>query len=203
LFGDHQTLAFFIEANKLKPCARAHYTEILSGYLKAYDNEVKETNIILVREVVDLMASIEKKVIDRGHMLLAGSSGSLRKTSVRVIAFKHKITLCTLSNIRNPTLKDFYKDLRNVIEQAAGQNKQVILFLEEHQLGKNEFYEKINSLISSGEVGGLFSADELEGFIQDPEQLKSEYYGKTLYESFIERTKKNLTIILSFDHRNK
>lgn len=51
------------------------------------------------------MGSIEKKLIDRGHMLLAGSSGSLRKTAVRVLAFKHKITLCTLSNMRNPSLK--------------------------------------------------------------------------------------------------
>lgn len=51
------------------------------------------------------MASIEKKMIDKGHMLLAGSSGSLRKTCIRVLAFKHKITLCTLSNLRNPTAK--------------------------------------------------------------------------------------------------
>ena len=51
------------------------------------------------------MASIEKKLIDRGHMLLAGSSGSLRKTAVRILTFKHKISLCTLSNMRNPTLK--------------------------------------------------------------------------------------------------
>lgn len=58
-----------------------------------------------MREAVDLMASIEKKLLDRGHMLLAGASGSLRKTAVRVLAFKHKINLCTLSNMRNPTLK--------------------------------------------------------------------------------------------------
>ncbi len=51
------------------------------------------------------MGSIEKKMVDRGHMLLAGTSGSLRKTCVRVLAFKHKITLCTLSNMRNPSLK--------------------------------------------------------------------------------------------------
>jgi hypothetical protein len=59
----------------------------------------------LVKEAIDLMGSIEKKLIDRGHILLAGTSGSLRKTAVRVLAFKHKITLCTLSNMRNPSLK--------------------------------------------------------------------------------------------------
>lgn len=51
------------------------------------------------------MGSIQKKMVDRGHMLLAGSSGSLRKTCVRILAFKHKITLATLSNLRNPNMK--------------------------------------------------------------------------------------------------
>jgi hypothetical protein len=82
--------------------------------------------------------------------LLAGTTGSLRKTSLRIIAHKHKLPIFTLSNLRNPTLKEFYKDLKTALEVAAGQNKLIVLFLEEHQLGKNEFYEKINSLISSG-----------------------------------------------------
>ena len=65
----------------------------------------------------------------------------------------------TISNLRNPSLKQFYKDLKAALEIAGGQNKQIILFLEEHQLGKNDFYEKINSLISSGEISGLFNPD--------------------------------------------
>ena len=96
------------------------------------------------------MSSIEKKIVDQGSLLLAGSSGSLRKTAARIIAHKHKITLLTLSNIRNPSLKEFYKDLKSILEVVGGQNKKVMLFMEEQQLGKNIFYEKINSLISSG-----------------------------------------------------
>ena len=81
---------------------------------------------------------------------MAGLSGTLRKIGTRIMAHHHKVTLLTLSNTRNPSLKDFFKDLRGILEVASGQDKRVILFLEEHQLGKNIFYEKINSLISSG-----------------------------------------------------
>ena len=127
--------------------------------IKSYETDVKEVDIIMVEEVVDLMSSIQKKVVDKGSLLLAGSSGSLRKTATRIIAHKHKIALSTLSNIRNPSLKEFYKDLKGILEVVGGQNKKMILFMEEQQLGKNIFYEKINSLISSGEITGLFNPD--------------------------------------------
>lgn len=172
IFGS-LTQRYRLEESKLLPCSQEDYQKVLSEAIKHYENEVKPTNITLIDEAIDLMSAIEKILLDGGHMLIAGTSGTLRKTATRVIAHHHKVNLMTLSNIRNPSMKEFFKDLRGIIEVAAGQNKRVLLFLEEHQLGKNVFYEKVNSLISSGEIAGLFLSDELEGLIQDPEQLKS------------------------------
>lgn len=98
--------------------------------IKNYENEVKEVNIILVEEVISLMSSLERKIIERGALLLAGMSGNLRKTTLRIIAHKNKIPIYTLSNLRNPSLKEFYKDLKAALEVAAGHNKKIILFLE-------------------------------------------------------------------------
>jgi hypothetical protein len=61
---------------------------------------------------------------------LAGTTGSLRKTILRIVAHHHKLPIFTLSNLRNPTLKELYKDLKAALEVAAGQNKIIILFLE-------------------------------------------------------------------------
>jgi hypothetical protein len=47
-------------------------------------------------------------------MLLAGSSGSLRKISAKVICNSHKVEFKTLSNIRNPSMKEFQKDLKSI-----------------------------------------------------------------------------------------
>lgn len=153
--------------------SRSEYGEILVKAIKNYESEVKEVNLILVDEVVNLMSSLERKIVERGALLLAGMSGGLRKSTLRIIAHKNKLPIYTLSNLRNPSLKEFYKDLKAALEVAAGQNKKIILFLEEHQLGKNEFYEKINSLISSGEISGLFNPDEIEGITLDADNLRS------------------------------
>ncbi len=43
------------------------------------------------------------------------------------------------------------------LEIAAIQNKPVLLLIEDHNLVKSEFLELLNSLISSGEIPGLYS----------------------------------------------
>jgi hypothetical protein len=101
----------------------------LQKSIKNYESEVKEVNLILVDEVINLMGSIERKIAEKGALLFAGMTGSLRKTCLRIIAHRLKLPIFTLSNLRNPTLKEFYKDLKVALEVAAGQNKQIILFL--------------------------------------------------------------------------
>lgn len=76
----------------------------------------------------------------------------------------------------------------------------MVLFIEDHNLIKGEFIELINSLISSGEIPGLYSPDEVERIFPNPEDIRRDYYGKTLYEAFCIRTKKNLRVVLNMDH---
>ena len=61
---------------------------------------------------------------------MAGVSGSLRKTVLKIMAFKHKLPIYSLSNLRNPSLKEFYRDMKAALEVAGGQNKKIILLLE-------------------------------------------------------------------------
>lgn len=89
---------------------------------------MKEINLILIDEVVNLISSIERKIVEKGALLLAGMSGNLRKSCLRIVAHKNKLPIYTLSNLRNSTLKEFYKDLKAALEIAGGQNKQIILF---------------------------------------------------------------------------
>lgn len=39
--------------------------------------------------------------------------------------------------------------------------------------------------MSSGEISGLFNADEIEALVQDVPKLRSECVDKSLYEGFI------------------
>jgi dynein heavy chain 2 len=47
--------------------------------------------------------------------------------------------------------------------QLAGiEGEQVVLLLEDHQFIEPQFLEMINSLLSSGEVPGLYTPEELD-----------------------------------------
>jgi dynein heavy chain 2 len=62
---------------------------------------------------------------------------------------------------------------------------------------------QINSLISAGEVPGLYSPEELEPILKAiKDEMAESYEYKTVFEFFVSRVKKNLSIVLSLDHKH-
>ena len=77
------------------------------------------------------------------------------------------------------------------------------LFIEDHQLLRDEFLEFLNSLISAGEVPGLYTPEEMEPLLsQIKDEMSSQYEYKTTFEFFVSRIKKNLSIVLSLNHEH-
>ena len=48
-----------------------------------------------------------------------------------------------------------------MMQQAGVEGRDVVLLLEDHQIVDPAFLELVNSLLSSGEVPGLFTPEEL------------------------------------------
>jgi len=73
-----------------------------------------------------------------------------------------RLELFTPSMTKDYAPRDFKKDLKTYFEVVITQNKSGILFIEDYQLIYPEFLEIVNSLISSGEVSGLYTAEEID-----------------------------------------
>ena len=59
--------------------------------------------------------------------------------------------------------------------QLAGiEGEQVVLLLEDHQFIEPQFLEMINSLLSSGEVPGLYTPEELDPILGPLRDMASE-----------------------------
>jgi len=112
-----------------------------------------------------------------------------------------KMDFNTISAKKDFGLRDFKKELKVSLEMAGIQNKKIVLFVEDHNLVQPEFLELLNSLISSGEIPGLYSSEEVEHLYQSPEEVRRESYGKSLYEVFCGQVKNNLRVVLSLDHK--
>ena len=46
---------------------------------------------------------------------------------------------------------------------------------EDHHVRKSEFLELLNSLISSGEIPGLYAPDEIDRIFTSPEEVRREF----------------------------
>ena len=57
----------------------------------------------------------------------------------------------------------FCKEMRTILESAGVEGNPICFLIEDNHLCQTEFLEMLNSLISSGEIPGLFKSDEMEG----------------------------------------
>ena len=60
------------------------------------------------------------------------------------------------------------------MQQTGIDNEQVVLLLEDYQTQDAQFLEIVNSLLSSGEIPGLYTPEELEPLLQPLRDLASE-----------------------------
>lgn len=155
--------------------------------------------LVLLDEVLSLLSSLDRALSVPGAVLLAGRCGIGRRSCVSLIATMLRVKLVQPSTSRDYGLREFKKELKLFLEAAAVENQPVVLFIEDHHLVKPEFLELLNSLISSGEIPGLYTQDEIEHLFTSPEEVRQEYYGKSLYEAFCMRVKKQLRVVISMD----
>jgi len=102
---------------------------------------------------------------------------------------------------RDYSMKEFKRDLKQVLNMSGIENTNTCLFIEDHQLLMDEFLEYLNSLISAGEVPGLYTPEELEPLLsQLKDEMQNQYEYKTSFEFFVSRVKKNLRIGMSLDY---
>ena len=63
--------------------------------------------------------------------------------------------------------KDFDKDLRSVLTRAGVKNERIAFIFDESNVLNTAFLERMNALLASGEVPGLFEGQDYTGLMQD------------------------------------
>lgn len=163
--------------------------------------EYKELDIIIFHEVLDHMARIDRVLsAPGGSLLLSGRSGVGRRTALSLVAHMHQIEVFTPHISRSYSLKQFKLDLKVIMQQAGVEGKETILLIEDYQVVDSSFLELINSLLSSGEVSGLFSPEELEPVLAPlRDQMSQDGFRGSLLAYFSSRVKVNLHVALIMD----
>ena len=90
-----------------------------------------------------------------------------------------------------------------VVQLTGVEGKHIVLLLEDHQLVNPTFLELINSLLSAGEVPGLYAPEELEPLLLPlKDAMSQEGFRGTALSYLSSRVKANLHLALIMDSTN-
>jgi dynein heavy chain 2 len=174
------------------------FREVVSKGLVMYARENSDMNILIFKEVLDHVARVDR-VLTRpgGSLLMAGCSGVGRRTAVMLVAHMHQIQVFSPNLSRGYGVKQFKNDIKLVMQMTGVEGQQVVLLLEDHQFVESSFLELINSLLSSGEVAGLYTPEELDPMLSSLKDVASqEDFRGSLLSYFASRIKANLHVVL-------
>ncbi|MFT7803200.1 cytoplasmic dynein 2 heavy chain 1 [Arapaima gigas] len=190
-----------------KPLGRLHsedLKEVIHKGVVLYGHDNREVDILLFHEVLEYMSRVDRVLsYPGGSLLLAGRCGVGRRTATSVVSHMHGAVLFTPKITRGYGSKHFKSDLKTVMQQAGIEGQQVVLLLEDYQLVDPSFLEMVNSLLSSGEVPGLYSTEELEPLLSPlKDQASQDGFTGPLFNYFAYRIQQNLHVVLIMDCTN-
>ncbi|XP_051482944.1 cytoplasmic dynein 2 heavy chain 1 isoform X1 [Apus apus] len=190
-----------------RPLGRLNSTDLKDIIQKGiihYGRDKKEIEILLFQEVLSYMSKVDRVLsFPGGSLLLAGRSGVGRRTVTSLVSHMHGAVLITPKVSRGYELKQFKNDLKHVMELAGIEAQQVVLLLEDYQFVHSTFLEMINSLLSSGEVPGLYKTEELEPLLSPlKDQASQDGFTGPIFNYFTYRIQQNLHVVLIMDSTN-
>jgi len=190
----------------LKKLSKADYKKMIEDGLKSYRREVKELPIELFEEVMDHMAWLDRGLSGnmKNDVLLVGRSGVGRRSAVSLMAHMQRLQVFSPASSRRYDDKEWKRDLKQVMQMAGIEKQHTVFFLEDHHLTKSSFLETINSLLSAGDVPGVYTPEEMEPLLAPIKEEWAASQGrggtaKTPFEYFVRQVRDHLRIVLSMD----
>uniref|UniRef100_A0A803SUA0 Dynein cytoplasmic 2 heavy chain 1 n=1 Tax=Anolis carolinensis TaxID=28377 RepID=A0A803SUA0_ANOCA len=169
-----------------------------------YGRDNREIEMLLFPEVLDYVSRIDRVLsFPGGSLLLAGHSGVGRRTVTSLVSHMHGAVLITPKISRGYEMKQFKNDLKHVMQLTGIEAQHVVLLLEDYQFVQPTFLEMVNSLLSSGEVPGLYTTEELEPLLSPlKDQASQDGFTGPVFNYFTYRIQQNLHVVLIMDSTN-
>ncbi len=130
-----------------------------------YDEELN-VPLVVFDSVMDHILRIDRVLRQPlGHLLLVGASGVGKTTLSRFVSWMNNLTVFQIKAGRNYSVHDFDEDLRTVMRRAGCKMEKICFIFDESNVLSTAFLERMNALLASGEVPGLFDGEEYTALI--------------------------------------
>ena len=181
--------------------------EYVVAKLKTFNEEEYDIQLVVFDSVLEHIVRIDRVLRQPiGHLLLVGASGVGKTTLSRFVSWMNNLTVFQIKAGRNYSLHDFDADLRDVMKRAGCKQEKITFIFDESNVLSVAFLERMNALLASGEVPGLFEGDEYitlisackEGF-GGGKVMETE---EEIYKKFVKNVQRNLHVVFTMNPAN-
>ena len=180
-------------------------------FLKKYNDEYPSMamNLVLFEDALKHLLRINRLIeMPRGSALLVGVGGSGKQSLTKLAAYISRSKCFQITLTKQYNLNSFMDDIREVYKNAGHKRQSTTFLFTESEIKDEVFLEILNSILSTGEVPGLFAKDEMLAmttdlrldFLRDRPGLDETY--ENLKQYFIDCVRDNLHVVLCMSPLN-
>lgn len=172
--------------------------------LKTFADEELDVKLVVFDGVLDHVLRIDRVLKQpSGHAVLSGASGAGKTVLSRFTAWMNGLTIFQIKIHKKYGLDEFDEDLRDIMKRSGVQSEKIAFIIDESNVISTAFMEKMNALLASGEVPGLFEGEELNQLLNGLRETHgSDTPPDELFELFTKDVCKNLHIIFTMNPAN-
>jgi dynein cytoplasmic 1 heavy chain len=176
--------------------------------LYVFNEEELDVKLVIFDEVLDHILRIDRVLRQPlGHVLLVGASGSGKTILSKFVSWMNGMSVFQIKMHRGYAAKEFDRDLRLVLTRAGTKNEKICFIFDESNVLNTAFLERMNALLASGEVPGLFDGADFKQLMLDCKEsarrdgvmIDAE---EELYSRFCTQVQRNLHVVFTMNPLN-
>ena len=147
--------------NSMESCKLSDLREYLAEKLKIFYEEQLNVPLVIFDDVIEHVIRIDSVLKSPiGHLLLVGESGVGKTVLSKFVAWLNQLSVFQVKASSKYTIQHFDEDLRNLFRRVGVEGEKICFIFDESNVLSSAFLERMNALLASGEIPGLFEGEE-------------------------------------------
>jgi dynein heavy chain 1 len=195
----------WLSATSYQSLDRQTLRDYVKARLRIFYEEELDVPLVLFNEVLDHILRIDRVFRQpQGHALLIGVSGGGKTVLSRFVAWLNNLSIFTIKVNNRYKAEDFDHDLRHVMKRAGVNEEKICFIFDESNVLESSFLERMNTLLASGEVPGLFEGDDYTSLMHGLRETVSKKglladSEAELFKFFTQQVRKNLHVVFTMN----
>jgi dynein heavy chain 1, cytosolic len=140
---------------------REQLRSFVAARLKVFYEEELDVPLVIFDDVLEHVLRIDNVLRHpMGHLLLVGDSGVGKTVLSRFVSWMNGLTVFQIKANSKYSVEQFDEDLRGLLRRVGVEGEKICFIFDEGNALSSAFLERMNALLASGEIPGLFEGDE-------------------------------------------